>query len=83
MKALKVTGESQARGRIFQNKNRKVWMIAYCGPRPDGSWGEIRESSKTRNEETARNILAKRLRQVANHREGLSNFESPSQRRVT
>ena len=83
MKALKVTGESQARGRVFQNKNRKVWMLAYCGPRPDGTWGEIRESSKTRNEETARNILAKRLRQVANHREGLSNFESPSQRRVT
>lgn len=82
MKAQKVMGESQPRGRLFQNKNRKVWMIAYCGPRPDGSWGEIRESSKTRNEEAAKRVLDKRLRHVANHREGITNFEGPAQRRV-
>src|SRR5260370_42443449 len=58
-------------------------MLAYCGPRPDGSWGEIRESSRTRSEEKARRLLAKRLREGANHREGLSNFEGPLQRRVT
>jgi len=75
--------EEQPKGRIFQNKARKVWMLAYCGPRPDGGWGEIRESAKTRSEEKARRILAKRLREVANHREGLTNFEAPSQRRVT
>lgn len=77
-----VVGEDRGQGRIFQNKNRKVWMLAYCGPRPDGSWGEIRESSKTRNEEKARRILAKRLRDVSNHRDGLVNFEGPSQRKV-
>jgi integrase len=76
------TGEAQARGRIFRNKNRKVWMIAYCGPKPNGTWGEIRESAKTRNEEAARKALAKRLRQIENHRDGLTNFEGPAQRRV-
>src|SRR5260370_37171632 len=76
-------GEAQRKGRIFQNKDRMVWMIAYCGPRPDGSWGEIRESAKTRSEKKANRLLAKRLREVANHREGLTNFEGPLQRRVT
>ena len=75
--------EDRPRGRIFRNKGRKVWMLAYCGPRPDGSWGEIRESAQTRNEQAARSALGKRLRETANHRDGLSNFESPSQRRVT
>jgi integrase len=82
MKSLRVTGDRPARGRIFQNKGRQVWMLAYCGPRPDGTWGEIRESSQTRDEAAARKALAKRLRQAANHRDGLSNFEVPSQRRV-
>lgn len=82
MKAVRVAGEGRAQGRIFQNKGRKVWMIAYCGPRPDGTWGEIRESAQTRDESAARKALAKRLRQAANHRDGLSNFEAPSQRRV-
>src|SRR5260370_28399491 len=75
--------EERRKGRIFQNKDRMVWMIAYCGPRPDGSWGEIRESSRTRSEGKAKRLLAKRLREVANHREGLTNFEGPLQRRVT
>jgi integrase len=57
-------------------------MLAYCGPRQDGTWGEIRESAKTRNEETARKRLNQRMREVANHREGLSDFEGPAQRRV-
>jgi integrase len=74
--------EGQAKGRIFQNKGRKVWMLAYCGPRPDGTWGEIRESAKTRSEETARKRLNQRLREVANHREGLTDFEAPAQKRV-
>jgi integrase len=82
MTAPKEPAEGQAQGRIFQNKNRKVWMLAYCGPRPDGTWGEIRESAKTRSEPRARRILARRLRQVANHKEGLADFEGPSQRRV-
>ena len=82
MKAVKVAGEGRAQGRIFQNKARKVWMLAYCGPRPDGTWGEIRESAQTRDEAAARKALARRLRQAANHRDGLSNFEAPSQRRV-
>src|SRR6266852_1943132 len=57
MTASKEPAEGQAQGRIFQNKNRKVWMLAYCGPRPDGTWGEIRESAKTRSEEKARRSI--------------------------
>jgi hypothetical protein len=72
--------ESQAKGRIFQNKGRRVWMLAYCGPRPDGSWAEIRESAKTRSEGTARKRLNQRLREVANHREGLADLEAPAQK---
>jgi integrase len=75
--------DAHAKGRVFQNKGRKVWMLAYCGPRQDGSWGEIRESSGTRNEGKARRILTRRLRQVENHREGVADFEAPAQRRVT
>ena len=76
------TVESGPQGRVFQNKNRTVWMLAYCGPSKDGTWAEIRESSKTRSEKRARRILAKRLRQAANHREGIADFDGPSQRRV-
>ncbi len=74
--------EGRAKGRVYQNRGRKTWMLAYCGPRQDGSWGEIRESSKTRTEAKARTRLERRLREVANHRDGINDFEAPSQRRV-
>ncbi len=72
-----------AKGRIFQPKGRKVWMLAFYGPKPGGAWGEIRESAKTRDEEKARERLAKKLRQVENHRESVADFESPAHRRLT
>jgi integrase len=58
-------------------------MIGYSGPKPDGSWGEIRESAKSDDEATARALLEKRLRAVENHREGVKTFEGPSSARLT
>jgi integrase len=58
-------------------------MIGYSGPKPDGSWGEIRESAKTQDENAARGLLEKRLRAVENHREGVKTFEGPNAARLT
>jgi integrase len=55
----------------------------YCGPKPDGRRGLIRESSRTQDEEKARKILATRVRQVANDGDGIAEFEGPAARRVT
>lgn len=73
----------RGRGRIFRPKGRNVLMIAYWGPKQDGSMGEIRESAKTADEAVARELLDDRLREVANHREGLKPFHGPSAERVT
>ncbi len=62
-------------GRIFQPKGRRVLMMAYYGPRRDGSWGEIRESARTEDPEVARGRLERRLRAVSNHREGIEQFQ--------
>ena len=37
---------------------------------------------RTRNQGTAKQRLARRLREVANHREGVADFQAPAQRRV-
>jgi integrase len=71
------------KGRIFIPKNRKVWMLAFYGPKPGGGWGEIRESAKTRDESKAQKRLERRLREVASYRDGATDFEAPAQRRLT
>ncbi len=71
------------KGNVYRNPGRKVWMLAYCGPRSDGRRGLIRESSKTQDEEKARKILAARVRHVANDGDGIADFEGPAARRVT
>jgi integrase len=73
----------RGRGRIFQPKGRKVLMLAYYGPRTNGAWGEIRESAHTEDPEKAQRKLDRRLREVANHREGIRSFQGPSQERLT
>jgi integrase len=57
-------------------------MIAYYGPRQNGRWGEIRESAHTEDPEKARRLLDRRLREVANHREGIRSFQGPAQERL-
>jgi integrase len=70
-------------GRVYRPKGRDALMLAYYGPKPDGSWGQIRESAKTMDEAEARRRLAQRLRKVEAHREGQAgSFEVPAQRRV-
>lgn len=70
------------RGRFFQPPSRKVWMLAYyVGPK--GARQLIRESAQTEDEAVARKRLELRLRQAANAEEGISDFEGPTQRRVT
>lgn len=67
-------------GRVYQ-RGRRCW-IAYWGYRPDGQTGEVRESAGT-DREQARALLKRRLREVANHREGIAKFRGPNQERVT
>jgi len=67
-------------GRVFQ-RGLRLW-IAYWGFRPNGDSGEVRESAGT-DEEAARELLKRRLREVANHREGIKRFQGPNQERIT
>lgn len=69
-------------GRIFRPKGKHFWMLAFMGPK-GGDWQEIRESAKTDDEETARRLLAKRLREVENDRDGVKDFEGRGSLRYT
>jgi len=66
-------------GRIFQRGER--WWVAYCAP-VNGRAKELRESAgKTREE--AERLLAKRRREVENHREGIRSFTGRREERLT
>lgn len=67
-------------GRVF--KRGRVWWIAYCGPGERGAV-EIRESSRSDNETAARKLLRDRVREVANHRNGVRVFSGPRAERLT
>jgi integrase len=58
-------------------------MLAYYGPKGDGTRGEIRESAKTDDEEIARQRLDRKIREVENDRDEISDFEGPIQKKVT
>ena len=60
-----------------------VWWITYCGPRPDGSWGQIRESSGSSDPEAAVKLRDERVREARNDRDGIRKFVGPAQRQVT
>ena len=66
-------------GRVF--KRGRIWWIAYYGPGEKGA-EEIRESG-SESEAAARKLLKKRLRDVANHRNGVRAFTGPSAERLT
>lgn len=68
-------------GRVFLRGH--VWWIAYSGPGEDGNATEIRESSGSDSESTAKKILRDRLREVANHRSGVRAFAGPRADRLT
>jgi integrase len=73
----------RGRGRVFRPPGRKVWMLAYYGPKGDGRRGEIRESAKTRDEAVAWRKLERKRREVANDQDGIADFEAPAQKRLT
>lgn len=83
MKVRETESAERGRGRVFQPKGRRVWMLAYYGPKGDGTRGEIRESSKTHDEGRARKILERKMREVANDQDGIADFEGPAQKRTT
>lgn len=65
------------KGRVFRQPKSPRYYIAYMGPTE-----EVREVAGD-TEQEARQLLEKRLREVANHREGLKKFTAPVQRRIT
>ena len=72
------------KGRIFSRtfKSGGVrWCVAYYAPQ-DGRSVEVREVAGSTRED-AELLLAKRMRQVANHRDGFRKFEGPKVERVT
>lgn len=73
----------RGRGRVFRPPGRKVWMLAYYGPKGDGKRGEIRESAKTRDEAVAWKKLERKMREVSNDEDGIADFEGPAQKRIT
>lgn len=68
-------------GRVF--RRGRVWWIAYSGPGVDGNAKEIRESSGSDSEAGAKKLLRERLREVANHRQGVRAFSGPRSERLT
>lgn len=67
----------KGKGRIFQPKGAKVWMLAFYGPS-----GEVRKSAHTRDEKKAREALETEIRHVQNDRDGIETYETPAHRRV-
>ncbi len=67
-------------GRLFKRGSR--WWIAFWGPQ-NGKWCEIRESTRSDKEADARKMLKQRLREIANHRDGIRSFQGPKQSRLT
>ena len=66
-------------GRVFLRG--KTWHIAYYGPTHKG-WAEIKETARTQDEGTARKFLARRVRAVKNHKEGLGRFVGPAEGKI-
>ena len=77
------TTRPYAKGRVFSRTflSGVRWSIAYCAPK-DGRSVEVREVAGSTREDAER-LLAKRMREVANARDGLRRFEGPQAERLT
>jgi integrase len=51
-----------------------TWWLRYRGPRPDGSWGVIRESSGSSDPRVASKMRDDRVREAKNDRDGIRKF---------
>jgi hypothetical protein len=60
-----------------------IWWIRYRGLRPDGSRGQIRESSESAEARVAAKLRNDRIREARNDQDGIQKFIGPWQRKVT
>src|SRR5262245_54242079 len=76
---------SHGEGRVFRRGKAGWAWVAYFGPKPDGTWDEIREPVRPRTDdlEKAREFLRERRRQAENHRDGIDVFQGRAQERMT
>src|SRR5664279_1573524 len=79
------TPRAWGKGRCFERRSTRPgipsrWYCAYC-VRRDGRSVEVREVAGTR--EDAERLLARRLRELANARDGVRRFAGPAVERVT
>jgi integrase len=74
---------SYAKGRVFSRTfgTGIRWCVAYCAPK-DGRSAEVREVAGSTREDAER-LLTRRMREVANARDGLRRFEGPQAERLT
>jgi integrase len=61
----------------------ETYWLRYRGPRPDGSWGVIRESSGGSDPKAAARLRDERIREARNDRDGIRKFVGGRQRQVT
>jgi integrase len=54
-----------------------TYWIRYRGPRPDGSWGDVRQSAKRSDPKIAAKLLDRKRRESANLKEGIAGYVSP------
>jgi hypothetical protein len=72
------------KGRVFRPvyaSSKAAWFIAYCADDETGNAHEIKERGGS--EKAAHELLATRLREVANARDGLKAFVAPKLKKLT
>src|SRR5689334_4529400 len=75
--------EPEAEGARGLYLRGRTWWLRYCGPRRDGTWGEIRESAETDDRKKAEKLRRERLLALENHKRGIRKFQGPAQERAT
>lgn len=75
--------KKRGEGELYRAPGRKVWMMRYYAPGPDGKMMQVKESSGTADEGAARNKLKDRVAAVRLARKGGAAVELPVNRRVT
>lgn len=74
------TYKARVGGRV-ETRTCKTWSFSYYGPREDGTFGKIVESSESENPRDAAKMRAERLHEITNHKRGVERFKGPQQER--
>jgi integrase len=75
--------KSRGEGELIRNPGRRVWMMRFYAPGPDGKMIQVKETTGTADERAARNKLKDRLAAVRLARKTGGTVELPVNRRVT